>query len=100
MMWGYYPNGNGWLMMVVSNILWIVLLGILVWATVYWLKYRTNGPAPWKSDTSDRDFSALEILRQRYARGEIDTPTFEEMSKNLQIQATAEVKPEKEQSRA
>jgi hypothetical protein len=28
--------------------------------------------------------SALEILRQRYARGEIDTATFEQMRERLQ----------------
>jgi hypothetical protein len=36
MMWGYGydPGWGGWLMMGVGNILWIALLGLLVWAVI------------------------------------------------------------------
>jgi len=83
-MWGYYPGGGGWLMMVLGTILWAVLLSILVWAMIRWLGYRVTNPGSRKPGTSTNGFSALEILRQRYVRGEIDAPTFEHMRKCLE----------------
>jgi putative membrane protein len=79
MMWGY-GFGWGWFMMAFGGVLWIALLVILVWALIRWLerKARVSGPSGSASP------SALEILRQRYARGEIDATTFEQMRERLQ----------------
>lgn len=96
MMWGYYPGGGGWPMMVLGNVLWIALLGLLVWAIIHWLEYRLTR----KPGTSASGFSALEILRQRYARGEIDTPTFEQMRERLEGSYAIDEKPENKQPRA
>lgn len=87
MMWGYYPSWGGmFLMMVLGNILWIALLGALVWAVIRWLGRRahslnmpTGGP------------SAMEIVRQRYARGEIDAATFEQMRERLEATRAREM---------
>jgi putative membrane protein len=78
MMWGY---GYGWpmLWLVFWNILWLVLLGLLIWALVRWFPKGGDFLRP-----SSREPSALEILRQRYARGEIDTATFEQMRERLE----------------
>ncbi|GLV56824.1 hypothetical protein KDH_36630 [Dictyobacter sp. S3.2.2.5] len=86
MMWGYgyEPGWVGWLMMGVSNILWIALLGLLVWAVIRWFERRLSASGPGGSGTPVRGPSALEILSQRYARGEIDTATFEQMRERLQ----------------
>ena len=73
MMWGY-GFGWGWFMMAFGGILWIAILVILVWALIRWWERREPISGP----------SALEILRQRYARGEIDTATFEQMRERLQ----------------
>jgi putative membrane protein len=84
MMWGYDPGWGGWLMMVSGNILWIALLGVLVWAVVRRIEQRQSifgSPGP---RSSAHEPSALEILSQRYARGEIDTATFEQMRERLQ----------------
>ena len=88
MMWGY-----GWpmLWMVFWNILWLVLFGLLIWALVRWLARSSRaadfGPPP------SREPSALEILRQRYARGEIDTTTFEQMRERLEASGEREKPP-------
>jgi putative membrane protein len=81
MMWGY---NNGWPMfwMAFWNLLWLVLLGLLIWALVRWLvRSPTMGGF---RHPSARELDALEILRQRYARGEIDTTTFEQMCERLE----------------
>jgi putative membrane protein len=66
------------LMMTLGSLLWIALLALLVWALVRWLNNR-NGFMPMQQST----LSAMEILRQRYARGEIDDATFERMKAQL-----------------
>jgi putative membrane protein len=69
--WGM---GFGWLFMLLFWIL--ILLGII--AVVKWLV----------SDSSNRDRgagkTALEILKERYVRGEIDREEFEQKKRDLQ----------------
>ena len=75
MMWGYGWSGPDILMMTLSSLLWIALIAVLIWAVVSWLnKKNTNTTTP----------SAMEILRLRYARGEIDAATFEQMRERLE----------------
>ncbi|HZC07327.1 MAG TPA: SHOCT domain-containing protein [Ktedonobacterales bacterium] len=68
------------LWMSLGGILWIVALGLVIWALVRWLGHRT----PMNSLPPERELSALEILRQRYARGEIDATTYEQMRERLE----------------
>ncbi len=75
MMWGYGWSWPGMLVMMLSSLLWIALIAVLIWAAVYWLN---------KKNTHTTTPSAMEILRQRYARGEIDTATFEQMRERLE----------------
>ncbi len=76
MMWGYGWSWPGMLMMTLSSLLWIALIAVLIWAVVRWLnKQNVHATTPTPS--------AMEILRQRYARGEIDTATFEQMRERL-----------------
>jgi len=77
-------------MMVLGNLLWIALLGVLVWAVIRWFERRANGVGPQQPSISSSQPSALEILRQRYARGEIDTPTFEQMRERLEASSNRE----------
>ncbi|MBE3558878.1 MAG: SHOCT domain-containing protein [Ktedonobacteraceae bacterium] len=83
MMWGY-GFGWGWLMMAFGTVLWIALLAVLVWAIIRWVDRKTVRPGPPATGTPAASPSALEILQQRYARGEIDTATFEQMRERLQ----------------
>ena len=75
MMWGYGWSWIGMLMMMLSSLFWIALIAVLIWAVVSWLNKR---------NTTVTTPSAMEILRQRYARGEIDTTTFEQMRERLE----------------
>ncbi len=83
MMWGY-DFSWGWLMMSFGMILWIALLVVLVWATIHWLDRRTPKTMSSATGTPAESPSALELLRRRYAQGEIDTVTFEQMRERLQ----------------
>lgn len=78
MMWGY-GFGWGWFMMMFGGVLWIAVLVVLVWALIRW--FERKGQATGSSTPVSP--SALDILNQRYARGEIDSATFEQMRERL-----------------
>lgn len=80
MMWGYGWEWPGMLWMGLGSILWIVALGLLVWALVHWLSSRAQA----STLPPAQGPSAMEILRQRFARGEIDATTYEQMRERLQ----------------
>ena len=75
MMWGYGFSWPGMLMMSLG----IVVVVVLIWALVRWSS-RQNTNAILQPQAQ----SAMETLRQRYARGEIDATTYEQMSSHLQ----------------
>jgi putative membrane protein len=83
MMWGYDMTGMGW-WMVTSSIVWLGLIAVAVWAFARWASRApqqvNSSPAPAPP--------ATEILRQRFARGEIDGDTFERMRQQLEVART------------
>lgn len=81
MMWGYY-SGMGWWMFL-SSLFWLVLVGIAVWALVRWVSHQTRTPPDDAMGRPSLGPSAEEILRQRYARGEIDAATYDQMRERL-----------------
>jgi len=76
MMWGYSLSGPGMLMMSLGSIIFIVLIAVLIWTLV--TRQRTN------TMQQSSALSAMEMLRQRYVRGEIDAATFEQMRAQLE----------------
>jgi putative membrane protein len=77
----------GW-WMVLSSVFWLMLIGIAVWALVRWVSYLTQ-PGPHQlANHAPTGPSADEILRQRFARGEIDSETFERLRQQLAASAT------------
>ena len=78
-MWGEWGGwGMGWsLFGVLHMLLWwiLIILGIVV--LVKWLFSGTAGSAQGKENR------ALEILKERYARGEIDKDEFEQKRRDL-----------------
>jgi putative membrane protein len=84
MMWGYPYGWTGFLWMIGSMVFWLLVAGLVIWALVRWLA-RPERTAPRRDlggPTSGP--SALEVLRQRYARGEIDAATFDQMRERLE----------------
>lgn len=80
-MYGYSWSWGGMLLMMLSWVVGFVLLGLLLWALFRWLGVR--GPSQTTS-TTNTGVSATEILRQRYARGEIDEASYERMRQQLE----------------
>ena len=76
MWWGYNYGWSMMLWMVLWNMFWLLLLGMLIWSLVR--KFSPSTTQTWSRSLPDEP-SALEILRRRYARGELDTATFEQM---------------------
>ena len=86
MMWGYGFSWGGMLLMLLSSVIWIALLAVVAWAIIRWVNGKMTNATPFSTSTPG-DPSALGILRQRYARGEIDAATFEQMRERLEPSA-------------
>ncbi|OGO40455.1 MAG: hypothetical protein A2147_08690 [Chloroflexi bacterium RBG_16_57_8] len=65
--------------MFLMPVLWIVVIGLIVWAVI--AAVQRSGGHDSSSHSSD---SALEVLRRRYARGEINKEEFEQKRKDLE----------------
>lgn len=66
--WHGYGGGMMW-------IFWILIIVLLIW--VFASAIRRS------SDSSSERKSAMDILKERYARGEIDREEFEQKQKDL-----------------
>ncbi len=71
--------GMGWFGGIVMILFWILLIAGLIFL-VKWLVQNTKGGSQAGSGGPSR---ALDVLRERYARGEIDKQEFEEKKKDL-----------------
>lgn len=63
--------------MIVMVLIWLLFLVLIV--TLIWFLIRKGGKSSSKSDNE----SSLEILKKRYARGEIDEEEFRRMKKEI-----------------
>jgi len=77
MMWPFYHGGFGfwWLMPIGMIIFW----GLIIWGIVALVRSNRHGH---HMMTSSSD-SALEILKTRYAKGEISKEEYEEKKKTI-----------------
>ncbi len=66
------------------HLLWLALLGLLIWGVIYRFSCRGRTFRSFPSRRSSYMPDALEILRQRYASGEIDGTTFDQMRERLE----------------
>jgi putative membrane protein len=76
MMYGYH-YGMGW--MVVSLVFWILLIAGAV-LLVLWIVGKSG-----RGSRAGVEESALDILKKRYARGEITREQYEEMKKVVSL---------------
>ncbi|GAC1401000.1 MAG: hypothetical protein NVSMB49_14480 [Ktedonobacteraceae bacterium] len=112
MIWGHMHEAHSFLPFIflfgLSRLLWLALLGILVWSLIRWVTTRGrhwNQPLQYTPGTPytmhrEQPFggppvpgarpdeplhqpSALEILSRRYANGEIDAATYENMRERI-----------------
>ncbi len=85
MLWGL---GHGlWFLLpllFLGRFFWIVILALLIGSMIRWFSFRHRQMPAYRFGTSPVQPSALEILRQRYARGEIDAATFDQMRERLE----------------
>jgi len=76
MSWGY---GMGWFMGIVNIIFWVaVIVGV-----IYLIKWLSTSSKQGDRGAKTED-SAMEILRKRYAAGEINKEEFEEKKRYLE----------------
>ena len=80
--YGYGMMGSGMMggygSMFLMPILWIAVLGLIIWAVAAAIR-----PGESRGSDSATTSSALEVLKKRYARGEINKEEYEEKKKDL-----------------
>lgn len=89
MMWGYDGgpawSGFGWFGGIFMILWWVVAIGGIV-ALVRWIAVSSGGSHEscrrGKHESAGKD-AAMDILKERYARGEIGKEEFEEKKKDL-----------------
>ena len=79
--WHYgWGMGWGWAMMIGMMLFWVLVVGGIIWLVV-WLARRPGGMA---GEPGAGARTPLDILKERYARGEISRDEFERMKHDLQ----------------
>jgi len=79
MMWGYGDYGMGWFGGILMITFWVVVIVGLV-LLVRWLTTPARGQGGHIGDQA----SPMEILKRRYAKGEIDKEEFDQKRKDLE----------------
>jgi putative membrane protein len=78
-----YGFGFGWIMMV---LFWAVVIGLAVWLlSLLFPRAAHSSPANGTPQQTGALVSPTEILKQRYARGEITKEQFEQMRRDLEV---------------
>ena len=72
-MWWHYDTGMGWWMIAWMVVFWGVLIALIVWGI---RKLTGRGDSTRKQDP-------LDVVKERYARGEITKEEFEQLKKDL-----------------
>jgi putative membrane protein len=72
MVWDRYHDMAGWWPMAISSIIPLILLGLIIWLVARAISHRSGSGE-----------SAEELLRRRFAAGEIDEEEFNKRSEVL-----------------
>jgi putative membrane protein len=82
MFWGFHGLWFLLPLLFLGKFFWLVLLGLLIWGVVR--RFSARHTPFYHSGVPPAQPSAMDILRQRYARGEIDAVTFDQMRERLE----------------
>ena len=63
---------------------WIGIVALFCWGASRWFGWRDRHGPFYAPGEAPFEPNALEILRRRYARGEIDATTFDQMRERLE----------------
>lgn len=80
MMWGYGPGFSG------GNWFWglvMMAVQVLFWVLIIWFGVSLFRKGNERTDTLKVRNDAMDILRERYARGEIDSEEFHRRKEDL-----------------
>ncbi len=80
MMFGYGFGQYGWIGMLIGTVIWLLVIGGLVWFVI-WAIRRSNGGGFQSNPPSSP--SAKEIVQLRYARGEINREQYQQLLEDL-----------------
>jgi putative membrane protein len=75
--WG---SGWGWIMMIGMILFWVLIIGAMVWLAIVMFR-RPGGIAGGPGAGNE---TPLEILKKRFARGEISRDEYERMKRDLE----------------
>ena len=75
--------GGGWLIGLIVLVLFLLLVGGGIAAIVWFVAQGSGSPRQGSGQEPRRESEALEILRRRYAAGEIDREEFQRMREEL-----------------
>lgn len=75
-------GGNGWGWMILMPVVWVTLLGVIIWAVVRLAQPTGHQQGPVDHDAA-RWESPQEILDRRFASGEIDAETYAQTRDHL-----------------
>ena len=75
----YFWQWHLWVFPMFMPIFWIVIIGLCL----YFVFGRRGAPKPWESGRSPEGETALDILKKRYAKGEISKDEFEQMKRDI-----------------
>jgi len=89
-MFGFDHEFFGEVIPLLWTFVWIVLLAVLAWALLRWLTTKNPSFIGYHTTPPQYQPSAIEILRQRYARGEINEETFHQMQERLEASTPPE----------
>ena len=74
-----YWSWHMWMFPMFMPIFWIVIIGLCL----YFIFGRRGVQKPWEPGRSPEGETALDILKKRYAKGEITKEEFEQMKRDI-----------------
>ncbi len=84
MMWSQYMFGYGWGGMLVGSLMMLLFWGSLIALVVIAVRAFTGSGSSSNTGQAGSSETALNILKKRYARGEINKEEYEGIRRNLE----------------